>query len=607
MPYLLPETMDSEAEADAILAADPVSESTSAQTGEDLRYSLLLVGFDDLALEPAFKDLSLLRAGRRKPVDSTTRLLRRIRDDRDTALKLLQSEGWYGADVQTGVSPPIGGRVRVSLSAVPGERYRFAEPALTGVAPDVAQSLRAFPLAEQGVAQGQPARNAAILLGEQAISRWLLENGYPFSAMGERTVVVDHATTLVTPGWIVEPGPKAVTGQLRFPDEPPRLQRHLARLARFDPGDPYDQRQIEDLRSAIVATGLYSSVQASAEPQPGAPAVADIVIRTEAAKRKTIAVSGGYGTGEGPKVEASWQNRSIFGGEERLTLLGRLGTEEQSARADLIAGNFRRRDQVLLATLAGGHLKTDAYTGNRALVTASIERLTTQFWQKNWTYSAGLLAEYGDFREAARSPLSQRATWTVAAPLTLRFDGTNDLFDPQSGFRVAGSLSPEINLRNNSNAYVRVDVTGSAYWPVGEKLVLATRLRTGSIIDAELFDVPVTRRYFAGGGGSVRGFSYQGVGPVDATGAPTGGRSVTEASIEGRWRVNDLFGAAAFVDMGAVDTSARPKLEDPRFGIGVGVRYYAPFGPVRVDVATPLGRRAGESRIGIYVSIGQSF
>jgi translocation and assembly module TamA len=330
-----------EAEAEAILNAEPAPSETGRVPGttEDaLRYSLLLVGFDELALTPAFKDVSLLRAGRRKPVDSYTRLMRRIRDDRDTALRLLHSEGWYGASVDSGVSPPIGGRVRVSLAVTANARYLFGEPGLVGVAPEVADALRAGPLASQQVRQDDPARSSAVVLGEQAMSQWLLENGYPFSALGDRSVVVDHATQRMTPTWQLSPGPLATTGALRFPDEKPRLQRHLARLARFKPGERYDQRQIEDLRSAMISTGLFSSVQATAEPSADNPAVADIVFDTEPAKRRTIAVSGGYGTGEGPKLETSWQHRSIFGGEERLTLLGRLGTEEQSGRADLIVG-----------------------------------------------------------------------------------------------------------------------------------------------------------------------------------------------------------------------------------------------------------------------------
>jgi translocation and assembly module TamA len=254
-------------------------------------------------------------------------------------------------------------------------------------------------------------------------------------------------------------------------------------------------------------------------------------------------------------------------------------------------------------------LKTDAYTGNRAQVTASLERLTTQFWQKQWTYSLGLLAEYGDFRESARSPLNQRATWTIAAPLTLRFDGTDDLFDPQKGFRVAASLSPEMTVRSSKNSYGRADLTVSGYWPAGfdGKLVIAARGKVGVIVGADLFDVPVTRRYYAGGGGSVRGFGYQGVGPSDSSGAPTGGRSVAEAGVEARWRMSPLLGLAAFIDMGSVEPGSMPKLADPRYGAGIGVRYFAPFGPVRVDLATPLNRRTGESRIGVYVSIGQSF
>ena len=87
---------------------------------------------------------------------------------------------------------------------------------------------------------------------------------------------------------------------------------------------------------------------------------------------------------------------------------------------------------------------------------------------------------------------------------------------------------------------------------------------------------------------------------------PLGGRSLVEFALEGRYRFGN-YGVVGFVDAGQVYESQFPTFDSMRFGVGIGGRVYTNFGPVRLDVATPIGRRQGESRFSVYVSIGQAF
>jgi len=153
--------------------------------------------------------------------------------------------------------------------------------------------------------------------------------------------------------------------------------------------------------------------------------------------------------------------------------------------------------------------------------------------------------------------------------------------------------------------------------------VVAGRARLGSIFGIERDELAPSRRLYAGGGGSVRGFGYQELGPkIEVPNPkfdpekpdkrsptlllPIGGRSLTEFALEGRYRFGD-YGVVAFVDAGQVTEDEVPGFGDLRLGVGVGGRVYTNFGPLRLDVATPLGRRRGESRIAVYISIGQAF
>jgi len=114
--------------------------------------------------------------------------------------------------------------------------------------------------------------------------------------------------------------------------------------------------------------------------------------------------------------------------------------------------------------------------------------------------------------------------------------------------------------------------------------------------------------FFAGGGGSVRGFEFKSLSPRDAFGRPTGGRSLVEASLEARLRVTETIGVVPFVDMGQAFAGPVPSRSDGlRVGAGLGLRYYTSLGPIRLDFAVPVDRRRGEAPYALYVGIGQSF
>ncbi len=152
--------------------------------------------------------------------------------------------------------------------------------------------------------------------------------------------------------------------------------------------------------------------------------------------------------------------------------------------------------------------------------------------------------------------------------------------------------------------------TGTGYWDAFDdtRLVVAGRVSLGSIIGADVDDVPANGRFYAGGGGSVRGYAYQSIGPRDPNYEPTGGLSLIETSIEARYKVTETIGIVPFIDAGGVfEESWFDFGEDVLVGAGIGLRYYSPIGPIRLDVAVPLDKRSDDDVVQFYVSIGQAF
>ena len=287
---------------------------------------------------------------------------------------------------------------------------------------------------------------------------------------------------------------------------------------------------------------------------------------------------------------------------------GVLGTQEQSLGVVLRQSNFRARDRILNAQIVAAHTNFDAYDARTFTIGTSIERQTNIIWQKTWTWSVGTEFVASDERDTiVATGAPRRRTFLVAAlPGSLGYDGSDDLLNPTRGFRLSGRLSPELSLQAGTHAYVRMQIDASGYQPLGDRVVFAGRLRFGAIDGVARDSIAPSRRFYAGGGGSVRGYGYQKIGPVDVNGDPVGGRALTEFSAEARVRFGS-FGIVPFLDAGNLYDSSLPRISGLRYGTGLGVRYYSSFGPIRVDVGTPLNRRPGESRVAVYVSLGQAF
>jgi translocation and assembly module TamA len=196
-------------------------------------------------------------------------------------------------------------------------------------------------------------------------------------------------------------------------------------------------------------------------------------------------------------------------------------------------------------------------------------------------------------------------------PLQVVLNEADSVLDPTRGYRLTLDVTPYADARNNNDLFAILRLTGTGYVNVSGdgRSVLAGRASFGTIPGGTNAAIPFDKLFYAGGGGSVRGFAYQSAGPRDAFNNPLGGASVVEGSLEFRQRIGKSFGVVAFVDSGAAYLETWPDFNEltPRVGAGLGVRYYTAFGPARIDVATPLNPRSGDGAIGVYVSIGQAF
>jgi translocation and assembly module TamA len=591
------------------LTAEPGTpdEDTQASAIAERRYRWDIEGLADAGsplLRQRFDQVSALNANDGDPANAA-QLDRRAREDAELLRSLLRAEGYYDAQVATRIE--AGDVPRVVLQASPGQLYRFAGVELKGIeqAGDKAPALQqAF-----GLAPGDPVNADRVVEGEAALKTAVGREGFPFASVGQPEVVVDRAAGTATVQVAVAPGELRRFGRVvAAPGNRVFGPDHVEEIARFRPGDPFDAGAIDDLRRALVQTGLVSTVELT--PVPGAtPETVDVQVKLDPAPPRTIAGELGYETGVGLRAEVSWTHRNLFPPEGALTARAVIGAQEQVGAVVFRRSNAGGRDRVLTVQTAAARLRRPAFDASTFSLSAALERQSTIFFQKPWTWSVGGELVASDERDviAATGQPRRRTFLIAAAPANLLYDGSDDLLNPTAGFRLGGRLSPELSLQGSAFGYTRVQLDGSAYRRVGEGVVLAGRARLGTIAGAPRDQVAPSRRFYAGGGASVRGYTFQAIGPRDPNNDPIGGRSLTEFSIEARVRAFGSFGVVPFLDAGNIYTSPLPKFSGLQWGAGLGVRYYSSFGPIRVDVGTPLNPRPGDSRLAVYVSLGQAF
>jgi len=594
--------------------AQPQAQSVQAPAepaSSELRYTVAIEGLAAVGnseeLLKAFRQQSALEADRKDSANSA-QIDRRSRADADLLAELLRSQGYYDAVVEPSTAT-VDHAVQVTLTVDAGAEYRFASVELPGLE---AAGANAAKLREKfGVNAGDPVIAQDVIAGELALRTALGEEGFAGAEVGEQDIEVNHQTHLATLTMPVNPGPVARFGAIHVSGRPPFSPRHIATIARFRAGDPFKRSDLDDLRRALINTSLVSTADIQVVPVDGGRTV-DLNVRLEPAPSHTIAGELGYGTGQGARLEGSWTDRNFFNPEGALTLRGVIGTSEQLAGVQFRRSNFLRRDQVLNLSTIASHQKFAAYEAHTVDIAGNIERQSNFIWQKKWTWTYGgewlATDERGVFTPAG---IKDTKTFLIAAlPLGLGYDGSDSLLDPTRGFRLSGRLSPEISFHSGQKTYARMQFDASAYRPVSDNVVAAGRVRLGTILGAGVFDMAPSRRFYSGGGGSVRGYGYQRLGPKDVDGDPIGGRGLAEFAIEARVRLKQFggnFGVVPFFDGGSLTTEALPDVKDWHFGAGIGVRYYSLFGPIRVDLGVPLNRQKGDGPVAVTVSLGQAF
>jgi translocation and assembly module TamA len=608
-------------------------------------YSLTVeVAGDDGALKSAARDASSLYSLRKDAPADGEALARRAESDFAPVIDALWGAGYYNASVTIaidGASLAIGSSdIAAFARAAEGYRNRAAAPVVIKVEPGPLFKLRMvrvldalgvpftddeLPQRIVGLRSGDPAAASGIRAAETRIVDYFRKQGRPLAKIQSVTPVVDHALDIMDVTISVAPGPIAPFGEATI-EGPQTFDPSIVRSYLYiHPGDPYSPAAIADARNTIREIPAVGGVRITEGTTLDAYGRLPYTIAVEDRLPYAFGASLKYSTTNGPEGQVYWEDRNVFGGAERLRLqadifyappwyissqsLSHFSSNDIGGR---VSASFLKpalggtTNDLLIDALAEKMSTSGAgfvgYQAEDADVTASLRhRFNQNFWVQ-----AGLEAQKGDATDALGT-VNYRL---VGVPVSANYDTTDSKLDPTRGVKLSASAVGFGTFLGSSLDMVQVKAGASAYYSLDadSRYVLAGRVAAGGMSGPELDQIPANWRFYAGGGGSVRGYAYNELGPTVFWGAVVGGRSVFDASAELRIKVTDTIGIVPFFDVGNAFTSNFPNFSEPLFAAaGLGLRYYTSVGPIRLDVAFPLERRDGTGPVAIYVSIGQSF
>ena len=368
-------------------------------------------------------------------------------------------------------------------------------------------------------------------------------------------------------------------------------------------GEIFDRRKLNDARGQLLGTGLFAVVAFERPNALDADGKLPVTVRVEERKHRSIGLAGRWSTDEGFAVEANWEHRNLLGRGELLSVSGELGEIKQEFAAAFKKPHFLRRDQDFLASGALAYENTDAFNGPLTRYFVGLQRKISE----DWKIIAGIPVEFSNLSDLQGT----RKFTLLGLEIRGEKDTSNDRLDPNAGSRLRLSLKPYYGTGDNRVSFVtgRLALTGYHAVDDEELYTLAARARFGSIVGESTTALPANKRFYAGGGASIRGYRFQSVGPLGPANTPLGGRSLFDVSAELRAKVTDTIGGVVFIDGGNVYDGELPDLSsDLQWAIGFGGRYFTTFGPVRLDFGFPINPRDGvDDFMQFYISIGQAF
>ena len=591
--------------------------------GEPQNYTVdFVVTGEERDVEKTMKGASGLWNDREKPASGAAGLLAKARSDYQRLLAALYGQGRYGGTISILVDgreaadlPPdaaVAETASIKITVSPGPVFLFDKASVINQAPPPQHRNDRVPLPrDEGFASGQVARSGIILQAEKlSIEAWR-QQGHAKASIADRRVTAAHASNTLDAIIEVDPGRKAYYDHVAVEGTERMDPAFVAWMTGLKPGQEYDPDDLDRANKRLSRLDVFRALRIQEADAIDENGRLPLTVVVQERKLRRFGVGGSYSTLDGLGLEAYWLHRNLFGRAERLRFDAKIAGMGETFEPDeltyrigatFIKPGVYTPDTDFEASIFGDREVLDPYT--RTAITGQLGF--------NHMFSEQLSARLfvnGGYSEFEDDTFGTRDFVNVGFLGGLTFDNRDNKTDATEGYFLEAIAEPYYEF-NYGNAVGKFTAEGRTYYGFGKDnpVVLAGRVKIGTLFGSPISETAPDKLFFAGGGGSVRGYAYRNIGVVTAAGDVIGGRSLIETSAEIRYRVTESIGIVGFVDAGYVGEESFPDFaEDLRVGAGGGLRYYTGLGPIRLDVAVPLDRQRDDPSVAFYVGIGQAF
>ena len=565
------------------------------------------------AVEKAVRGASLLLAQQTDGATDAQDMFAAARSDYARILGALYAEGHYSAVIHilidgreaAGIAP-LDAPSRIGTITVrvdPGPQFAFST---TRIAP-----LAGGTELPEGFAPGQPARAGVVEdAAGAAILAWR-EAGHARARTTRQDILANHADARLSADIALDPGPELrfgptiVTGARRM-----EVQR-IIKIAGLRQGERFSQSEMDRAAQRLRRSGVFSSVTLTEGERLTADGLLPINVAVAEQKPRRYSIGAEAATIDGLSLTGYWLHRNLLGGGERLKIdAGITNIGSGVSGVDYALGFTLDRPATFspdtTASLSAkiGHLDEVDYAADFAKAGLSL----THYFSDSLTIRAGVAYEYID----GSDPGGDFRFRNLSLPLGATWDRRDNTTDAHKGFYLDATVKPFLGLGTTGSG-VRLTFDARGYRSFGAKdgVTLAVRFQGGAILGSDLLETPRDDLFFSGGGGTVRGQPYRSLGVSVTRGfGPAfmiGGTHMLAGSAEVRTRITEKIGVVGFVDAGQIGVDGFDGvLSDWHAGAGLGLRYETGFGPIRLDVAAPVGGDTGDG-VQVYIGLGQSF
>lgn len=574
------------------------------------------VAGEEESLERTLRNGSLLTAALQDQRYSGQDLLAAARADYARLLGNLYDLGYYDAVINITLDGREAAQIapldapervaRVLVSVTPGRTFTFSRAEISPVAPntDLPREYRRGETAAMGVI-----KDAAT----EGVAGWQ-QAGHAKADLGTTDIIANHPTREVDSRVYLEPGPVVTFGAMQVAGLQRLRENRLREITDFPTGERFDPDTLDSVRSRLRRSGVFSAITLAEEDALRPDNSLDYTLTVVENKPRRIGGGIEISNNDGTAISGYWMHRNLFGGAERLRFDGKISDiksktsgQDYEFTARIDRPSTFARDFTLYGTAGVAREREEDYDSDSANIGIGLD------YYRNDNLSGGVRLEY-----RAQKVTDEGGTTDfrlLAVPVSGIWDRRDSDTDPKRGTWLSAEMTPFVGLNDATGSGGRVQIEGRFYRSFGEeqRLTFAGRARAGTILGSELAETPRDYLFYSGGGGTVRGQPYESLG-VEVLPGPdgpikTGGLSSAILNAEGRFQVRERIGLAVFADAGRVwDGNGFDGNADWHAGAGIGVRYLTPIGPIRLDVATPVGGGADTGDgMQIYLGLGQAF